>query len=217
MEDGRKGLPYAPYLMFVIEGVIGRCFDKDGLHTVYRIEKTQSSGASKALRRSSPVDEDVPESCCSRSSKGKKMKKLREWIKVIFTTCTYTARTAYEDWLENREANREARERAGLPPLSLVQSPPRFDNLPSLFDTDSDADEEEEQEQLELDPHMRLSSTLQSMRRSTRHERHTSTTHRQGRAVVSPSSSSDDDDGGGEEDVAGASGATSGDDIDWDG
>ena len=63
--------------------------------------------------------------------------------------------------MENREANREARERAGLPPLSLVQSPPRFDNLPSLFDTDSKVDEvEEEQEQLELDPHMRLSSTL---------------------------------------------------------
>ena len=88
------------------------------------------------------------------------MEKFGRWIKAIFTTCTYAARTAYDDRLENREANREARERAGLPPLSLVQSPPRFDNLPSLFDTDSDADEEEEQEQLELDPHTRLSSTL---------------------------------------------------------
>ena len=48
------------------------------------------------------------------------------------------------------------------------------------------------------------------MRRSTRHERHTSTTHCQGRAVVSSSSSDDDDDGGGEEDVAG------GDDVNWD-
>ena len=141
------------------------------------------------------------------------MEKFGRWIKAIFTTCMYAVRTAYEDRLENREANREARERAGLPPLSPVQSPPRFDNLPSLSDTDS----EEEQEQPELDPHMRLSSTLQSMRRSTRHERHTSTTHRQGRAVVSSSSSSsDDDDDGGEEDVAGASGATGGDDVDWD-
>ena len=40
MEDGRKGLPYAPYLMFVIERVTGDRFDKDGLHTIYRIEKT---------------------------------------------------------------------------------------------------------------------------------------------------------------------------------
>ena len=63
---------------------------------------------------------------------------------------------------------------------------------------------------------MRLSSTLQSMRRSTRSEHHTSTTHRQGRAVASSSSSSNDNDDGGEEDVAGASRAAGGDDVDWD-
>ena len=81
-----------------------------------------------------------------------------------------------------------------------------------------DKAEEEEQEQRELDPHMSLRSILQSMRRSTRHECHTLSTHRQGKAVVSSSfsSSSDDDDDGGEEDVAGTSGATSGDDVDWD-
>ena len=42
--------------------------------------------------------------------------------------------------------NQEARERAGLPPLSLVQSPPRFDDLPSLSEIDSEDEEEEEQE-----------------------------------------------------------------------
>ena len=40
MEDGTKGIPYAPYLMFMIERVTGYKFDKDGLHTVYKIEKT---------------------------------------------------------------------------------------------------------------------------------------------------------------------------------
>jgi hypothetical protein len=76
MEDGRKGLPCAPYLMFMIERVTGHCFDKDGLHTVYKIEKTQSSGASKAVRHLSSADEYVPEFSRSRSSKGKKMKKF---------------------------------------------------------------------------------------------------------------------------------------------
>ena len=144
------------------------------------------------------------------------MEKFGKWIKAIFTTCTYAVRTAYQGRLKNREANREARERAGLPPLAPVQSPPRFDNLPSLSYIDSEDEEEEEQEQPELDPHTRLSSTLQSMRRSTRREHHTSTTHRQGRAVVSYSSSDDDDDDGGEEDVAGASGAVGADDVYWD-
>jgi len=40
VEDGRRGLPYAPYLMFMIERVTGFYFLKDGMHTVYKIEKT---------------------------------------------------------------------------------------------------------------------------------------------------------------------------------
>ena len=144
MEDGRKGMPYAPYLMFMIERVTGYRFDKDGIHTIYKIEKTQALGASRVVR-CSPSVQDVPESSRSRPHKEKKMEKFEKWIKVIFTTCTYAVRTAYEDRLENREANQEARERAGLPPLPLVESLPRFDDLPSLFDTDLAGDEEDEQ------------------------------------------------------------------------
>jgi hypothetical protein len=40
MEDGRRGLPYAPYLMFLIERIIGLQFLKDGMYIVYKIEKT---------------------------------------------------------------------------------------------------------------------------------------------------------------------------------
>jgi hypothetical protein len=40
MEDGRRGLPYVSYLMFMIERVIGLQFLKDEMHTVYKIEKT---------------------------------------------------------------------------------------------------------------------------------------------------------------------------------
>ena len=137
------------------------------------------AGASRAVRRS-PSVVDVPKSSRSRPRKEKKMEKFRKWIKAIFTTCTYAARTAYEDRLENREANWEAREHAGLPPLSPVQSLSRFDDLPSLSKTDleDDDEEEEEQEQPKLDPHTSLRSTLQSMRRSTRREHHILTTHR---------------------------------------
>ena len=62
--------------------------------------------------------------------------------------------------MENREANQEARERVGLPPLSPIQSPPRFEDLPSLSKTDSKDEEEQEQEQLDLDPHTSLRTTL---------------------------------------------------------
>ena len=100
MEDGRKGIPYAPYLMFMIERVSGYRFEKDGLHTVYKIEKTRGAGGSRAMRRS-PSVEDVPGLCRSRPHREKKMEKFGRWIKAIFTTCTYVAKTTYEDRLEN--------------------------------------------------------------------------------------------------------------------
>ena len=68
-------MPYVPYLMFMIERVPGYRFDKDDLHTIYKIEKTQSSGASRVVRRS-PSVVDVPESSCSRPCKEKKMEKF---------------------------------------------------------------------------------------------------------------------------------------------
>ena len=88
--------------------------------------------------RRSPSVVDVPKSSRSRPRKEKKMEKFGKWIKAIFTTCTYAARTSYQDRLENHEANWEAREHIGLPPLSPVQSPPRFDDLPSLSEIDSE-------------------------------------------------------------------------------
>ena len=109
--------------MFMIERVTGYRFEKDGLHTIYKIEKTEGAGASRAVRHS-PLVVEVPESSRSRPRKEKKMEKFGKWIKAIFTTCTYAART------REHEANRESREHAGLPPLSLVQSPSRFDDLP---------------------------------------------------------------------------------------
>ena len=60
MEDERQGIPYAPYLMFMIERVTSYRFEKDGLHTIYKIEKTRGARASRAVRHS-PLVEDVPE------------------------------------------------------------------------------------------------------------------------------------------------------------
>ena len=125
----------------MIDRVTSYRFEKDGLHTVYKIEKTRGEDARRAVRRS-PSVVDVPESSRSRPRKEKKMEKFGKWIKAIFTTCTYATRTAYEDRLENYEANQEARERARLPPLSPVQSPSRFDDLSSLSKTNLEEDEE---------------------------------------------------------------------------
>ena len=70
MDDARKGLPYAPYLMFVIERVTGYQFFKDGLHEQYNIEKARHVKASETFATPS----DVPKS--SRSGRKKKKNKM---------------------------------------------------------------------------------------------------------------------------------------------
>jgi len=76
MEDGRKGLPYAPYLMFMIERVTGYRFEKDGLHEKYKIEKTHTTGTSAPARHSSTAAEDILESSHVASRRGKKKSKI---------------------------------------------------------------------------------------------------------------------------------------------
>ena len=105
-----------------------------------------------------------------------------------------------------------------MPPLSLVESSLRFDDLPSLSNMNSEGDEEDEQqEQLDLEPHATLALTLQSLRRSTRRQCHTSTTHHQGRAMVSSSDNDDDNDDGDLGVATSGSRTVGGDDVDWEG
>jgi hypothetical protein len=96
MEDGRRGRPYAPYLMFMIERVTGLRFPKDGMHTIYKIEKTHPAAATQRAG-STYAHEDIPEysrSWSQRSSKWKR--KIGSWMKAIFRKCTYAAERAYE-------------------------------------------------------------------------------------------------------------------------
>jgi hypothetical protein len=190
MDDARKGLSYAPYLMFVIERVNGYKFVKDGLHEQYKIEKARHAKAGDTIASL----EDVPE---SSHSGWKKKNKMVQWIKAIFGKCTYAAKRAYETQMEQQEM----RVATNLPPLPPPPPPPHYD-LPSLSDSKNE-DEEETKE--EFDYQMTLGSTLRSMH----HTRHTSTTHRLGRAVVSSDNDDDDNDGGDGR-------ALGGDDVDWD-
>jgi hypothetical protein len=45
MDDGRRDLTYAPYLMFMIERVSSFRYHKDCVHQVYKIKKTKGGMA----------------------------------------------------------------------------------------------------------------------------------------------------------------------------
>jgi len=194
-EDGRRGLPYAPYLMFMIERVTGIRFPKDCIHTVYKIEKAHAGVSTQAGRASHA---DIPESSQERAKVGAKIrKKIGSWLKAIFGTCSYSAERAYQTQMEQR-----ALRPSHLPPLPPVPRPPTFD-LPSFSDSereeddqqaarddDSDDDEEEEQQDQPADWEQQTLRGFQAARRSARF---TSTTHRAGRAVVESSDDEDSD------------------------
>jgi hypothetical protein len=98
MDDGWRGLPYAPYLMFMIKRVTGLIFPKDGIHTVYKIEKTKPTAAAATQRAgSSYTHEDIPEGSHSWSrGSGSWKKKIRSWMKAIFGKCSYAAERVYD-------------------------------------------------------------------------------------------------------------------------
>ena len=140
VEDGRRGLPYAPYLMFMIERVTGFYFPKDMMHTVYKIEKTQLAATTQGVA-SSHAHVDILESSYSKSHGGGKMKKFGKWLKAIFGKSTYAADRAYETQLEQRQ-----RRGQDLPPLPPIPPPPQYDLL-SLSNIDSYDEDDDEEEQ----------------------------------------------------------------------
>ena len=109
MDDGRRSLPYAPYLMFMIERVTGMWFPKDCEHTVYKIKKTHGGlgglgsatqhtclgghGVSRAVgfHSSGAAHRDIPEPSRAREQKKSKWGKMSAWMKAIFAHCAYAS------------------------------------------------------------------------------------------------------------------------------
>lgn len=78
-EDACKVLPFAPYVMFIIERVTGYTFTKDGLHNAYRGEKPHHAAIGETLPQFSAAV-DRPESSHS-SSCWKKKSKLSRFLR----------------------------------------------------------------------------------------------------------------------------------------
>ena len=114
-DDARNGLPYAPYIMFLIERVSRLIFKKDVKHQAYQLKQLLHSDHKKrdssfmAAARGIPVAPTssrptrggslvAPPSSRSSSyhprSDGSKLKNLL--IKNMFSMCSYETTTAYE-------------------------------------------------------------------------------------------------------------------------
>src|SRR6266540_6674764 len=155
--DSRKGFPYAPYVMYVIEKVTGICFRKDGEHHVLKIHRTKQPGASctpspsSTHSQSPPPAESPPRyfrgpshSCgpshsrgsfhsrglSHSSSHGNPSLGRRVW-EALFGMCKKHATDVYE----MRKDINEIRSHLKLPP-SDIGEPPVFEDPFAAYDVD---------------------------------------------------------------------------------
>jgi hypothetical protein len=104
MDDARNDLPYAPYVMYIIERVSGIEFKKDVEHRPYKLTQWQHIGWDTLVGAvgTSVAAEARPTHRASRSrhspschrSRGSKLKEL---LKNIFCICQYAMDAAYEE------------------------------------------------------------------------------------------------------------------------
>src|SRR6266540_1794594 len=86
--DSRKGFPYAPYIMYVIEKVSGITFRKDVEHSVLKITRTSPPGASRSQR---------PSHVSSSGNRSGRPKSLGRWVwETLFGMCKKQATDVYE-------------------------------------------------------------------------------------------------------------------------
>ncbi|CAN6233150.1 unnamed protein product [Urochloa humidicola] len=110
MDDSRKCLPYAPYLMYMIERVTKFCYPKDHVHEPMTVrprkENVPTPTPHKFVGSSSqaPHSDDVP-FFPSRRTKGSMVKRV---LRSIFTMCKHMATEINENRRDIIELKREA-------------------------------------------------------------------------------------------------------------
>lgn len=145
LDDAKNGLPYAPYIMFIIERVSGIVFKKYVQHRPYSLTKLKgndnSSGSGTAAVARSRHSQRSTATRSSTSKSTHRGSRLSRWMKAIFRTCSYAATQAYA---ARRDIN-EIKQHLKLPIRSLMP-PPRFSDLLSLSGDDIPKDNETLQE-----------------------------------------------------------------------
>ena len=76
-KDARKALPFAPYVMFIIERVTRYTFNKDSVHEAYRGEKTHHIGVGETIpQHRGATAADIPKLTHSSSQRQRKKSKI---------------------------------------------------------------------------------------------------------------------------------------------
>ena len=142
LDDARNDLPYAPYIMYIIERVSGIEFKKDVEHLPYGLTQWQHIGwetlvgaAGTSATAGAAPSERPSSSRPSSSHHRSRGSNLKELLKNIFCMCQYAVDAAYE----GRKDINDMKRQLGLE-VREIPPPPVF---PPYEDTSEDEEEME--------------------------------------------------------------------------
>jgi hypothetical protein len=148
MNDPMKYLPYAPYLMYMIERVTNVCYPKDVFHEPFRHLRDQAKKAPKARKyvgssSTAPRRDDMPAAPSPprppRQHRGSMIKRV---LKSIFSMC----KTMATETNENRQDIIEIKSHLGLPTDSYRELPTFYDPFAEWDAQDEEEGQEEEED-----------------------------------------------------------------------
>jgi hypothetical protein len=147
MNDPMKYLPYAPYLMYMIERVTNVRYPKDVVHEPFCHLRDRAKKAPKARKyvgssSAAPRRDDVPAAPCpprpTRRHRGSMIKRV---LKSIFSMC----KTMATETNENHRDIIEIKSHLGLP-TDPYRELPTFDDPFAEWDAQDEEGQEEEEE-----------------------------------------------------------------------
>jgi hypothetical protein len=152
MNDPMKYLPYAPYLMYMIERVTNVHYPKDVVHEPFRHLRDRAKKAPKARKyvgssSAAPRHDDMPAEPSPprppRRHRGSLMKRV---LKSIFSMC----KTMTTETNENRRDIIEIKSRLGLP-TDPYRELPEFDDPFAECDAQDEEEGQEEGEEEDIE------------------------------------------------------------------
>jgi hypothetical protein len=138
-ESGKCNLPYAPYIMYMIEMVSGISFKKDVEHASYQVKQWQHQKKQQVvedyiLKTAGSEQQEEP----SRAPMPTGLHKLRGMVRDTWRFCNWTATQMYE---LRQDMNRLLKHQ-GLSFNAMLPPPPIFLDFPE-YTTSEDEDEGE--------------------------------------------------------------------------
>jgi hypothetical protein len=141
-ESGKCNLPYAPYIMYLIEMVSGISFKKDVEHASYQVKQWQHQKKQQVVEeyilKKASSEQHKDEEGPSRAPIPTRLHKLRGMVKDTWRFCDWTATQLFE----LREDMNRLLKHQGLSFNAMLPPPPIFRDFPEYTTSEDEGEKD---------------------------------------------------------------------------